>query len=210
MCFQYGYNIWIQQLLTLRHGWPNVYFVMETYSACSWRASHTHNLNSYRFCWIWFYQFYTFRGNQNFVFIIIAQFLMSAHSRMRFGLQIVFVCLYIALSRYYHCANLSEDIEFRIKHILSFTHYTLCGLCGPVCFQFTHFPCDDSKNIYINIYCLCYHHLIGSMNYHPLFMVRSWSNGMRCMVCFATDCPCGVWCRRLTTCPCMLVHFLEI
>ena len=27
---------------------------------------------------------------------------------------------------------------------------------------------------------------------------------------FATDCPCGVWCRGLTTCPCMLVHFLEI
>ena len=34
----------------------------------------------------------------------------------------------------------------------------------------------------------------------------------------ATDCPCGVWCRGLTTCPlyvgplapCMLVHFLEI
>ena len=27
---------------------------------------------------------------------------------------------------------------------------------------------------------------------------------------FATDCPCGVWCRGLTTRPCMLVHFLEI
>ena len=26
-----------------------------------------------------------------------------------------------------------------------------------------------------------YHHQIGSMNYHPLFRVRSWNNGMRCM-----------------------------
>ena len=26
-----------------------------------------------------------------------------------------------------------------------------------------------------------YHHRIGSMNYYPLFMVRSWNNGMRCM-----------------------------
>ena len=28
--------------------------------------------------------------------------------------------------------------------------------------------------------------------------------------CLATDCPCCVWCRGLTTCPCMLVKFLEI
>ena len=27
---------------------------------------------------------------------------------------------------------------------------------------------------------------------------------------FAIDCPCGIWCRGLTICPCMLVHFLEI
>ena len=26
-----------------------------------------------------------------------------------------------------------------------------------------------------------YHHQIGSMNYYPLFRVRSWNNGMRCM-----------------------------
>ena len=29
-----------------------------------------------------------------------------------------------------------------------------------------------------------------------------------CVIYFATDCPCGVWCRGLTTC--MLVHFLEL
>ena len=47
----------------------------------------------------------------DFVFIIIVQFMMSSNSRMRFGLQIVFVCLYITSSHYHHCANLSEDIE---------------------------------------------------------------------------------------------------
>ena len=54
---------------------------------------------------------YTFRENRDYVFIIIVQFMMNANSRIRFGLQIVFVCLYIAPSHYHHCANLSEDIE---------------------------------------------------------------------------------------------------
>ena len=31
------------------------------------------------------------------------------------------------------------------------------------------------------IYTLSYYHQIGSMNYYPLFRVRSWNNGMRCM-----------------------------
>ena len=33
-------------------------------------------------------------------------------------------------------------------------------------------------------YLSCYHHQIGSMNYYPLFRVRSWNNGMRCMSIF--------------------------
>ena len=40
-----------------------------------------------------------------FVFINIVQFMMRATSRIRFGLQIVFVCLYITPSHYHHCAN---------------------------------------------------------------------------------------------------------
>ena len=40
------------------------------------------------------------------------------------------------------------------------------------------FPCDDWENIYTLSY---YHHQIRSMNYYPLFRVRSWNNGMRCM-----------------------------
>ena len=48
---------------------------------------------------------YTFRENREFAFISIVQFMMSANSRIRFGLQIVFVCLYITPSHYHHCAN---------------------------------------------------------------------------------------------------------
>ena len=54
---------------------------------------------------------YTFRENREFVFIIIVQFLISANIRIRFGLQIVLVCLYSTPSHYHHCANLSEGIE---------------------------------------------------------------------------------------------------
>ena len=49
--------------------------------------------------------------NREFVFIIIAQFMMSANRRVRFGLQIESVCLYITPSPYQHSTNISEDIE---------------------------------------------------------------------------------------------------
>ena len=48
---------------------------------------------------------YTFRENREFVFISIVQLMMNANSRIRFGFQIVFVCLYITPSHYHHCAN---------------------------------------------------------------------------------------------------------
>ena len=50
-------------------------------------------------------------GKPGFDFIIIVQIMISAHNRIRVGLQIGFVCLYITPSHYHHCANLSEDIE---------------------------------------------------------------------------------------------------
>ena len=131
---------------------------------------------------------YTFRENREFFFIIFVRFMMSANSRIRTGLQIVLVCLYSTPSHNHHCGNLSEDIELikacqiyfvecvsKIKHILSVIHYTIRGA---VCFRFTHFSCDDWDNIYILCY---YHHQIGSMNYYPLFRVRLWNNGVRCM-----------------------------
>ena len=54
---------------------------------------------------------YTFRENPGFVFIIIVQLMVSANTRIRFGLQIVLVCLYSTPSHYHHSANLSEGIE---------------------------------------------------------------------------------------------------
>ena len=101
---------------------------------------------------------YTFSENQEFVFIIFVQFMMSANNWIHFGLQII--CLYITLSHYHHCANLSEDIELikclsdifcqvcKIKHICSATHYTICGV---VCFKLTHFLCDDWDDFFIII-----------------------------------------------------------
>ena len=66
----------------------------------------------------------TFQEFWDFVFIIIAQFMISANSLIRFGLQIVFVCLYITSSHFHHCANLSEDIEL-IKCLPDL----FCGVC---------------------------------------------------------------------------------
>ena len=86
---------------------------------------------------------YTSRENRYFVFITIVQFMMSANIRIRFGLQIVFVCLYITPYHYHHCANLSEDVELikclsdifygvcKIKHIISVIHNKICA---DVCF----------------------------------------------------------------------------
>ena len=63
-------------------------------------------------------------------------------------------------------------VRLSISSQLSIIQYV--GLC----FQFTHFPCDNWENIYTLSY---YHHQIGSMNYYPLFRVWSLNNGVRCM-----------------------------
>ena len=135
---------------------------------------------------------HTFLVKWDFVFIIIVQFMMSANSQIHYGLQIVFVFLYIIPSHYHHCTNLSEYIELIkylsnifcgvcvsvIKHILSVIHY---AIDGAVCFQLTHFPFDDWRNIYTQSY---YHHRIRSMNYYPLFRVRPWNTDICCMSMF--------------------------
>ena len=117
----------------------------------------------------------------------IVQFMMSANSRIRFVLQIVFVCLYITPSHYHHCANFiwshwtcKMPVRYNLSSVwvrLNIFSQLSITLCGAVCFQFIHFLCDDWEYIYT----LSYHHQIGSMNYYPLFKVRSWNNGMRCM-----------------------------
>ena len=47
----------------------------------------------------------TYLWNREFVFVSNVQFMMSANSRIRFGFQIVFVCLYITPPYYHFCAN---------------------------------------------------------------------------------------------------------
>ena len=61
-------------------------------------------------------------GKNGIFLIIIVQFMMSANGRIRFGLQIVLVCLYITPSHFYHCANLSERrwaYKMPVRYILS-------------------------------------------------------------------------------------------
>ena len=130
---------------------------------------------------------YTFRESREFVFNSIMQVMMSANSRIRFSLQIVFVCLHITPSHYHHCANLiwrhwtykmpvrynlpSVWVRLSIFSQLSIILYVgLCVFSLPISFAW--------GNIYILSY---YHHQIGSINFYPLFRVTSWNNGMRCI-----------------------------
>ena len=129
---------------------------------------------------------YTFRENWHFVLIIIVQFMMSANSRIRYGLQIVFVCLYITPSHYHHCANLSVDIELmkllpdifckilsKIEHTLLVIHYSTYGA---VCFQFTRCPCDGWENILLCLIIIIKSevwtiiHCLGSLQWYALYV----------------------------------------
>ena len=110
---------------------------------------------------------YTFWKNREFVFISIVQLMMSANSRIRFGLQIV--CLYITPSHYHHCANFiwwhwnykmpvrynlsSVWVRLSIFSQLSIIQYT--GLC--VFSLLISFVMIERiyMYIYIHIYILC-------------------------------------------------------
>ena len=62
----------------------------------------------------------------------------------------------------------------KIKHIFQSSIIQYMGLCI--------FSLPISVVMIERIYTLSYyHHQIGSMNYYPLFRVRSWNNGMSCM-----------------------------
>ena len=127
-----------------------------------------------------------FRENRDFVFIIIVQFMMTSNNRMRSCLQIVFVCLYVTSSHYQHlCKFIWRHWTYKmpVRYILSSVWVRLSifsqlsikqymGLCV--------FSLPISLVMTERIYTLSYyHHQIGSMNYYPLFRVRSWN--MVCM-----------------------------
>ena len=130
---------------------------------------------------------YTFRESREFVFISIVQFMMNANSRIRFGLQIVLVCLYITPSHYHHCANFiwrhwtyKMPVRYNLSSVwvrLSIFSHPLYNTCGCVFSVYT-FPSWWLREYNTLSY---YHHQIGSMSYYPFFSVRSWNTDMRCM-----------------------------
>ena len=59
----------------------------------------------------------------------------------------IIVQIYLKTLNLYNASHIYfVECVSKIKHILSVIHYTVCGT---VCWQFTHFPCDDCVNIYI-------------------------------------------------------------
>ena len=77
--------------------------------------------------------------------------------------------------------NDQEYILSRVSEITSILLIIFCVIYGAVCFHLTHLSYDECKNTCTLSY---YHHQIGSMSHWPLFRVRSWHNGMRCMSVF--------------------------
>ena len=73
-----------------------------------------------------------------------------------------------------------------VRYILSsvwvrlsiFSQWSIIQYVGLCVFSLPTPPCDDRENIYTLSF---YYHQIGSTNYYPLFRVRSWNNGVRCM-----------------------------
>ena len=63
----------------------------------------------------------------------------------------------------------------KIKSILSIIFPVIYGA---MCIQLTHLSYYDYENTCTLYYC---HHQIGSMTHLPLFGVRSWNNGARCI-----------------------------
>ena len=130
------------------------------------RSGKTGSLFSSLLCSLWWVQI--------FGYVLACRsysFVCTVHD-----LIIISVQTYLkALNFYNACQIYFVKCVSKIKHILSVIH---CTICRAVCFQFTHFCCDDWENIYTLFY---YHHQIGRINYYPLFRVRSGNSGVRCM-----------------------------
>ena len=104
------------------------------------RSGKTGNLFSLLLCSLWWMQI---------VGYILAcrsySFVCTVHH-----LIIVVVQTYLKTLRLWNaCQIYFVECVSKIKRILSVIYY---AICGAVCFQFTPFPCDDWKNIYIYIY----------------------------------------------------------
>ena len=131
------------------------------------------------------------RENREFVFISIVQFMMSANNQIRFGLKIVFVCLYITPSYYHHCANFiwrhwtyqmplrynlsSVWVRLSIFSQLSIIQYVwLCVLSLPISFVMTE-----------RIYILCLIIMIKSEVWTIAHCLGLGHETMVCAVCLS-------------------------
>ena len=132
----------------------------------------------------------TLRENREFVFISIVQFMMSSNSRIRFGLQIVFVCLNITPSHYHNCANFiwrhwtckmpvrynltSVWIRLNIFSKLSIIQYMgLCVFSLPISFVMIEI-----------IYIVCFLIIIKSEIWTITYWLGLGHETMVCAVCF--------------------------
>ena len=121
-------------------------------------------------------------GNRDFVSITIVQFMMSSN------IIRLFVHNTISLSSLCKLIWRHWTYKMPVRYVFSSVWVTLSIFSQLSIIQYMGlcvFSLPISLVIIEMIYTLSYyHHHIGSMNYYPLFMARSWNNGMRCMSIF--------------------------
>ena len=137
---------------------------------------------------------YTFRENRDRFSIIIVQFMISSNSRMRFGLKIVFVCLYITSSL---CKLIWRHWTYKmsVRYILSSVWVRLSIFSQISFIQYMGlyvFSLPISLVIIERIYTLSYYHRqIGCMNYYQ--SLELCHETMVCAVCLSiVGCNLGV------------------
>ena len=127
-----------------------------------------------------------------FTNISIMQFMVSANSRIRFGLRIEFVRLYINPSHYHHCANFiwrHWTYKMPVRYNLSsmwvrlsiFSQLSIMQYVGLCVFSFTYFLCDDCENICI----LCLIIIIISEVWTTTHCLGLGQETMLCAVCLS-------------------------
>ena len=131
------------------------------------RLGKTGNLFSLLLCSLWWIQIvgYVCLADRTRLFV---QYTISLSSLCKlswrhwtYKMPVRYICVWVRLS-----------IFSKLSIMQSIINYVgLCVFSLPI-------PLVVIERIYTLSY---YHHQIGSMNYYPLFRVRSWSNGVRCM-----------------------------
>ena len=135
------------------------------------RSGKTGNLFSFLLCSLWWVQIvgyvltcrsYSFVCTVHHLIIIIVQIIWR-HWIYKMPVRYILSSVWVRLSIFSQLSIIQSIIQY----------VRLCVFSLPT-------PLVMIERIYI--YDLSYYHnQIGSMNYYPLFRVRSWNNGVRCM-----------------------------